>query len=57
VRRNEIFCARLVACGCYPDLNNLCFRVMLLAKLVWDMTCIVVEIETAFLNRDLDEEI
>jgi hypothetical protein len=30
---------------------------MLIAKLVWDMTSTVVEIETAFLHGDLDEEI
>jgi hypothetical protein len=30
---------------------------MLIAKLVWDMTCSVVDIETAFLHGDLDEEI
>jgi hypothetical protein len=30
---------------------------MLIAKLVWYMTCTVVGIETAFLHSDLDEEI
>jgi hypothetical protein len=30
---------------------------MLIAKLVWDMTSTVVDIETAFLHGDLDEEI
>jgi hypothetical protein len=30
---------------------------MLIAKLVWNMTCSVVNIETAFLHGDLDEEI
>jgi hypothetical protein len=30
---------------------------MSIAKLVWDMTCTVVDIETAFLRRDLNEEI
>jgi hypothetical protein len=30
---------------------------MLIAKLVWNMTCSVVDIETAFLRGDLDEEI
>jgi hypothetical protein len=29
---------------------------MLIAKLVWNMTCSVVVIETAFLHGDLDEE-
>jgi Reverse transcriptase (RNA-dependent DNA polymerase) len=30
---------------------------MLTAKIVWDMTSTVVDIETAFLHGDLDEEI
>jgi hypothetical protein len=38
-------------------LNDVSFRIMLISKLVWDMTCLVVDIETAFLNWDLDEEI
>jgi hypothetical protein len=40
-----------------PVLNDVSFRIMLIAKLVWDMTSTVVEIETAFLHGDLDEEI
>jgi hypothetical protein len=58
-----------VACGCShvpgiyfiesfaPVLNDVSFRIMLIKKLVWDMTCSVVDIETAFLHGDLDEEI
>jgi hypothetical protein len=30
---------------------------MLFAKLVWDMTYTVVDIETSFVHGDLDEEI
>jgi hypothetical protein len=69
VKRNGIFRARLVACGYSqipgidfsesfaPVLNDVSFRIMLIEKLVWDMTCSVVDIETAFLHGDLDEEI
>jgi hypothetical protein len=69
VRRNGIFRERLVACGYSkvpgidfsesfaPVLNDESFRIMLIAKLVWNMTCTVVDIETAFLHGDLDEEI
>jgi hypothetical protein len=69
VKRNGIFRARLVACGYSqvpgidfseifaPVLNDLSFRIMVIVKLVWNMTCFVVDIETAFLNGDLDEEI
>jgi hypothetical protein len=69
VKRNGIFRARLVACGYSqvpgidfselfaPVLNDVSFRIMLIAKFVWDMTSTVVDIETAFLHGDLDEEI
>jgi hypothetical protein len=67
VKRNGIFQARLVACGysqvpgidCsesfLPVMNDVSFRFMLITKLVGDMTCSVVDIETAFLHGDLDE--
>jgi Reverse transcriptase (RNA-dependent DNA polymerase) len=69
VNRNGDFRARLVACGysqvpgidftesLAPVLNNVSFRMMLIAKLVWDMTSTVVDIETVFLHGNLDEEI
>jgi hypothetical protein len=40
-----------------PVLNDVNFRIMLIAKLVWGMTSTVVDIETAFLHGELDEEI
>jgi hypothetical protein len=40
-----------------PVLNDVSFRIMLIAKLVWDMTSTVADIKTAFLHGDLDEEI
>jgi hypothetical protein len=40
-----------------PVLNDVSFRIMLIAKLVCDMTCTVVDIETVFLYGELDEEI
>jgi hypothetical protein len=69
VKRNGVFRARLVACGYSqvpgidftesfaPVLNDVSFRLMLIAKLVWDMTSTVVDIETPFLHGNLDEEI
>jgi hypothetical protein len=69
VKRNGIFRTRIVACGYNqvpgidfsgsfaPVLNDVSFRIMLIAKLVWNMTCTVVDIETVFLHGDLDEEI
>jgi hypothetical protein len=57
LKRNGIFRARLVACG-YRQvpgtdfdesfsavLDDVSFRIMLIAKLVWDLTCTVVDIE------------
>jgi hypothetical protein len=38
-----------------PVLNDVSFRIMLIVKLVWDMTSTVVDIEKAFLHGDLDE--
>jgi hypothetical protein len=40
-----------------PVLNDVSFRIMLIVKLIWDMTCSVVDIETAFLHGDLDEDV
>jgi hypothetical protein len=62
VKINGIFQARPVACGYIqisgidfsesfaPVLNGVSFRIILITKLVWDMTCSVVDIETAFLH-------
>jgi hypothetical protein len=69
LKRNEVFRARLVACGYSqvpgvdftesfaPVLNDVSFRLMLISKLVWDMTSTVVDIETTFLHGNLDKEI
>jgi hypothetical protein len=69
LKRNGTLQASLVACGYSqvpridfsesfaPVLNDVSFRIILIAKLVWNMTCTVVDIETAFLHVDLDEEI
>jgi hypothetical protein len=69
VKRNGVFRSRLVACGYSqvpgidfsesfaPVLNDVSFRIMHIAKLVWNMTCSVVDIETTFLHEGLDEEI
>jgi hypothetical protein len=36
-------------------LNEVIFGMMLNKKLVWEMTCTVVDIEASFLHRDLDK--
>jgi hypothetical protein len=58
VKRNGVFRARFVVCGYSqvpgvdftesfaPVLNDVSFKLMLISKLVWDMTSTVVDIET-----------
>jgi hypothetical protein len=69
VKRNGIFRAQFVACryskipgidvneSFAPVLNDVSFGIMLIAKLVWNMTCSVIDIKTTFLHEDLDEKI
>jgi Reverse transcriptase (RNA-dependent DNA polymerase) len=69
VKQNRVFCARLVTCGYRqvpgidfnesfaPVLNDVSFRIILIAKLAWNLTYTISDIKTAFLNGDLDEEI
>jgi Reverse transcriptase (RNA-dependent DNA polymerase) len=64
-----VFRARLVACGYSqipgidfnesfaPVVNDVSFRIMLIAKLIWNLQAIIVDVETAFLHGDLKEEI
>jgi Reverse transcriptase (RNA-dependent DNA polymerase) len=68
-RGHGVFIARLVACG-YSQIpgidfnesfalvvNNVSFQIMLIAKLTWNLQASVVDVETAFLHGDLQEEI
>jgi hypothetical protein len=69
VKRNGIFRARLVACGYSqipgvdfiesyaPVINDITWRILLIAKLVWKMKAVIVDVETAFLYGELEEEI
>jgi Reverse transcriptase (RNA-dependent DNA polymerase) len=69
IERNGVFRARLVACGYSqipgidfnenfaPVVNNVTFRIMLIAKLIWNLQASIVDIETALLHGDLQEEI
>jgi Reverse transcriptase (RNA-dependent DNA polymerase) len=69
IKRNGVFHARLVACGnsqvpgvdfnksLAPVINDVSLRILLVAKLVWDMKSTIIDIETAFLYGNLDEEV
>ena len=61
--------ARLVACGYsqiagvdYTDVfspvaNDVSFRIMIICMILWKLEGLIFDVETAFLNGDLDEEI
>ena len=69
IKRNGTFRARLVACGYSqvpgvdytenysPVINDVTFRIMLTIMMIKGWTSIIIDIETAFLEGDLDEEI
>jgi hypothetical protein len=40
-----------------PVVNDVIFRIILTAKLLWDLQASIVDVETAFLHGDLQEEI
>ena len=69
IKRNGVFRARLVACGYSqvpgidfnesfaPVINDVSFRVMLIIKLIQGLHATIIDVETAFLHGDLQEEI
>jgi hypothetical protein len=40
-----------------PLINNASFQIMLIAKLIWNLEASIVDVETAFLHGELQEEI
>jgi hypothetical protein len=69
IKQNGIFGPRLVACGYSqipgidfnesfaPVINDVSFRIMLIAELFWNLEASIVNVETAFLHGELQEEI
>jgi Reverse transcriptase (RNA-dependent DNA polymerase) len=69
IKRNGVFRARLVACGYSqvpgivfnesfdPVINDVSLRIMLVSKLIWDLQVSIIDVKTAFLNGELQEEI
>jgi len=64
-----MFCAKFVACGYSPIprvnftknyvlvMNDVIWCILLVAMIVWGLDTIIVDVETAFLHGDLEEEI
>jgi len=69
VKWDGVFCAHLVACGYsqipgldfsekhMPVINNVAWQILLIAKLVWNLDAILINVDTTFLYGDLEEEI
>jgi len=69
IKRDGVFRARLVACrysqipgidfteNYAPVMNDVTWRILLFAMIVWNLNTIIVDVETAFLHGDLEEEI
>jgi hypothetical protein len=69
IKRNGILRARLMVCGYSqisgidynesfaPVINDVSFRIMLIAKIIWNLESSIVGMETAFLNGEIQEEI
>ena len=69
VKRNGVFRARLVACGYSqipgidftenyaPVINDVTWRIMIVAMLLWDLKGILIDVECAFLEGELEEEV
>jgi len=66
IKRDGVFCACLVACEIpsldfseqhMPVINDTAWWILLLAKLMWEPDASLIDIDTAFLYRVLEEEI
>lgn len=69
IKRNGTYRARLVACGYSqiagidfsenyaPVINDITWRILIVAMLVWRLDASIVDVETAFLHGDLEEDI
>jgi len=66
IKRNGIFRARLVACGCSqipgvdhdeffaPVVNDMTFRILIICIIMANLSAKIVDVETAFLHGDLE---
>ena len=69
IKRSDLFKVRLVACGYSkipgvdftesyaPFINDICWRILIIAMLVQKLEAKSIDVSTAFLHGDLDEDI
>ena len=69
IKRNGVYRARLVACGYsqipgvdfsenyLPVVNDITYRLLIIAMIIFHLSAKIVDVETAFLYGDLDEKI
>jgi len=69
IKRDGTYRARIVACGYSqipgvdftdnyaPVVNDVTWRIMVIAMLIWGLDAIIIDVETAFLYGNLEEEI
>lgn len=69
MKRSGLFQARLVACGCSqipgagfpesckPVINDVSWRTLTIAMLVWKLDAKIIDVLTAFLHGDLEEDV
>ena len=69
IKQNGVYCARLVACRYtqipgidFTDafsavIHNTTWRILLICKILWNLHACLIDVETAFLNGDLTNDI
>jgi hypothetical protein len=66
IKRNDVFCAHLVACGYSqvagidydenfaPVINDVTYQILLIVKILWNLKGVIVDVEAALLHGNLE---